>query len=402
MPPRGVSGLLAKLAGEFSRSELIASGVAVDSAGTLVLADVLGQESKAIVALRDSPSAPPFDLLASAGLLVDNSLPAIGMLRDYRLLQRTQAEAGCIYVVFSLEDLLVMRVLELPVTLASGLSHTNVHQWWLLQSAYHWKSIGDQDNNACDTDRAVGTQPSTTNMVSPQTEPAESRDDAAAALPPDANPAVGRGGTENCPPIELIFAAWSPGQLAEETPRLCTRVAKHFLDLARHLNADVSNLAAWRPTAHELERIRFCLGVGDVSAAAAAMRKSASDSVFALDVTLGAAIMADSNDYWTLLRRFETLQSARPEAFDPAALEIARSRFHATSDARLVAPLFERAWKEPDPLKRNRLMALGHLARILNRTAPVLGDGVAVELRDLERYAKAVDQFNKLCKELEE
>src|SRR5436190_1393598 len=81
------SALLSDLIEHFAVSDLTESGVAEGLPDGLVLTPVLGNGARPIVALRESPTSTPYDLLTSDGLISKRGLPAIAILKDYRTRQ---------------------------------------------------------------------------------------------------------------------------------------------------------------------------------------------------------------------------------------------------------------------------------------------------------------------------
>ena len=151
-----------------------------------------------------------------------------------------------------------------------------------------------------------------------------------------------------------------------------------MLDIGRYLGVDTSSIAAWRPTPDELARIRFCLDLGHVSAAAEALHRR-NDSIFVLNVAPGqrGRVNAGAADYGLLVSQLEAFARVDHESFDAIAFQAACRRLEEVVECDLVGPLLERAMETNDPLVRNLLVTSGSLAKWLHCHAPFLGGALA-------------------------
>ena len=391
----------------------------------MVLAARLLEESAAIVGLRESSDAHPFALMTSAGLLAGDGLPAIAIRRDYRSQHSDRERGHRLFISFSMQDVVLLRALGIPVAPSLGLSEANGDD---LQQLLSSCEINDSQHASA---AGIASQPAGNATVSSAPNPHQSdrptlgqnRAEPFKMSGPDNQPdGLECGGArpelelefgaDNS--LELVLVAWSPALLDLELPEGFTAVAARFLDLGRYRGIDIANIAAWRPTREELTRIRFCLDLGEVSAAADALRSSAIESLFALNIAPGkrGRVVIGAADYVQLVSQLEALVRADHDSFDPLALKEMRLRLDAVVECDLVGPLIEKAMATDDPLDRNLMITGGGLARWLHRQAPFIGAGFAqstsagarhdmnVAETDFATYLKAAAQFRAIYRDL--
>ena len=97
-PPWGTS-LLSLLSEEFLENQLVDAGVAKPLEDGLVLVAAL-QDQQAVIALRESPDAPPYALLTGSGLLMAEGFPAVYTLPDWHTQMLIDHESPCMLVAF--------------------------------------------------------------------------------------------------------------------------------------------------------------------------------------------------------------------------------------------------------------------------------------------------------------
>lgn len=120
--PSDPAAAVKSLTENFPRQSLTASGLLVqDKAGELALRDGLAP-GQAFVVLVGRDTRRPVDLLTQAGCLLPGSLPALEVLGDKFTLESLKATSGRLAVVFDWEDLLLLRAVGVPATLAAGLA----------------------------------------------------------------------------------------------------------------------------------------------------------------------------------------------------------------------------------------------------------------------------------------
>jgi hypothetical protein len=109
------------LAGKFSPDQLIQAGIAKRHPLELLPSDALKCPGSPLVFLRPEPNEEPVEVLTSSGALSGCRLPLIASLSERRTLDALDTHLGDLLLASSIEDMVVLRTLGLPASLACGL-----------------------------------------------------------------------------------------------------------------------------------------------------------------------------------------------------------------------------------------------------------------------------------------
>jgi hypothetical protein len=154
--PEDPSAMLAHLASHFDAEDLISAGVAeragmgAPNEGALVPAPPLTPGAP-LIFLRYSPNQAPIEILTAAGGLSGWHLPVIASLDDHHTIAaiemrrtieiQTGLGAGDPFLLAActIEDVVVLRALGLPATLAIGMDTINRNRLRQLMDRYGWR-----------------------------------------------------------------------------------------------------------------------------------------------------------------------------------------------------------------------------------------------------------------------
>ena len=232
--------LLVDLQAEFNAEELLASGVVITNpAGSLELLPALAQENALLFAARRGQTLDPFDLVLAGGTL-QNQLPALAMLDDYRLAEKGR-RLQTLLIAFSMRDVAILSSFGFPVVLGSGLEHLgggDLKEFCL--------ALGLRMRAVRRDGRTVSEQSCS-------------------------------GRLSRTEPVTLVLVAWTVSEVAVTVPPAYKDVEAHLQNLAEHLEVQFEGVRTWKPTAGELAQFEYCLKYGDAEHIATAMHESWAD-----------------------------------------------------------------------------------------------------------------------------
>jgi len=209
---------LASLSEEFFEWELVTAGIAKCTPDGLVINDVLHGDAGGVLALRRLGEKFPYALLTAKGVVSDERVPVLSVLEDEQTRQRMDAAGGRLIVARNMVDLMVLRSIGLPATLAadlgdrteSSLLQIAMRCGWDVDASVINASLPDLDVTAA---KKCQTEVAQTITASVATSTAEEAD---APLPPCSEPLtsiVSSVRPPERPPLELVLAEWSVANL---------------------------------------------------------------------------------------------------------------------------------------------------------------------------------------------
>lgn len=353
------------LQSEFSADALQKSGVAVldeavlDEEGALKLNPVLTGPEAVVMALRNTDDEPPYDLLTSGGCLSGTALPVLSVLEDG---PTSKCSLGCdnvLCVAFAISDVVALRALGIPATLATGLSELGrgrleefAHRFHLWDApAWDHFNEGQGNTDPLDSDAADSNAPEEENE--PETVTGR------AAIPP-----------------QLIFADWFPATLSLERPEGLSAVRAHFARLESDLGLCLEDVYTWRPTAAELQTLSFCLEYGNSKDVRSAVLQSLDKSTERLNVPAGSMcqVFGPPADHATTVSQLQELRQRRG---DKQLRQKAWQNFDESLESDFIQPLIREAQNASEPVQGNLLLALAATSRLHHMEAALIADNLA-------------------------
>jgi len=388
---------------EYSEESLVSAGVARREAdGSLCLVDSLVAAPGGLVALRDTPNQPPDEILLGSGCLSGRALPITAIERDHytaALLQRVRGPGKLLFVPCGIDDLVLLRALKLPATLAVGLDQVKGDQLDQLCSRYGWNS--SVSNPLAETSACRGFNDE------------ESEQPRIRALSASL---MGTGGANDGAPLVLVLVGFSLARLKAEEPRGLAGVTGHLARIERYLELDLSRVCVWKPSHEDLERLRFLVGMSDARAIRRAVIDSVMDSSYSLaafcDPSSGS--LQAPTDYLGARTMLDRLRQ-EPHRAGKGSDQVRRAEavVQQMAERDLVRPLIEKAQCCDDPLERNLYAVSAELARQVHHGGMSLaehtgaqGEGRAEAQADEDqrskRFFRSVDRFLAVARELRE
>ncbi len=344
--------MLAALREKHSRHALIRSGVAVRAPSKqLQINPIFLGMPNPILPLRKTPQGAAFDLITDQGS-ASGRLPLRAAVHDHQV-SGGIGQSGFLFTAFSLQDLVSLRTIGLPVAFAGGLADFNQHSLDDFRSAFGFSQ----------------------------------------SKPPKV-------------PHQLILVGWSPSKLSRQLPGMFDRTVCNLMDSEKVLGLSLQNILAWQPDAAGIDGIVKCLRIGTESDVVREILTSLDESCQPLvpEPTLSSPSAG-------LLVSEQRLQEAllRPEVSRVARRRRLRD-FRRAVDEAFVMPLLERAADEQNLSERSRFGGLAKLSGILHLAVAVKkanlereiverglrGDAVAFDIQGL---MKGFDALYKLSRE---
>jgi len=355
---------LLNLRDEFGDAVLEEAGVVGRQChGATYLRPSLTNNEGALIALRERPQENPFDILTACGCLSGSTPAALTALRDSRTLAQLE-ETEVLYTTFRISEVVLLRALGLPATLAVGIHKAGPHQLRVLDEKF-----GEQNPFASAGDRALlmAADPGT-----PRKHPAVYY---AAAQGEPVTPGYSLNPT-------LALLAWSPWLVTDHIPPMVGRTTRFLVSARQHLGLHFPGIWVWRPSPEELANLKFRMKFRDRRLIKELIEESTnalddfgrfSDSRNLEGVGTTQAIDFISAQADLLI----TLAEGRSQGRMSNRVQAARRTYDALVESELIAPLQAWALESQDPVIRALGVAVSDVCRHLHRMSPLVHEARA-------------------------
>jgi len=167
-----------------------------------------------LVFLCAQPGADIDEVVTSSGCLMSQTMPIVATVRDGQTRAAMAACGNYVVAAATIEDMAILRALEVPATLMTGLASFGPQQLPEFQTAMNWRPGCGADSDQ-ETDTA---------------------------------------------PIELVLLGWSPAELSREMPDF-TDIRDHLRRARAYLGVRVE-VSLWKPRPELLAMVRYQLRFG--------------------------------------------------------------------------------------------------------------------------------------------
>jgi hypothetical protein len=314
--------LLAALKKKFRPAALTNAGITGrDSKGTITLSG-LGPTRRYIAALRRAPDEKPFDLMTGEQGSVAGLWAWHAAMVDHRVAAQLGDFGRQLLIGSSAEDVAVLRSIDFPVAPFHGLT-------------------GFRGDRLQQFRGVLNLRPGQAN----------SRSVGAAA-----------GNVRDDKPYAMILVNWSPAQLdLADIPQILD-VRDFLRDVRRFCPMQMNDFTVWKPSAANLERIRFCVQHGAKYEVFMAMHNSMDKNCRTLDESVTGQPRRP-----TTYAEAVTAWSKLPEsAADGGAKKISWELVQKLHNADVVEPLLKEAQRITDPVERAQMITHAKLVRTLH------------------------------------
>ncbi|MBT6156430.1 MAG: hypothetical protein HOK71_12645 [Planctomycetaceae bacterium] len=393
--PSAPDATWAALQSEFSTDALQKSGVAVldeavlDEEGALALNPVLTDPEAVVIALRNTDDDPPFELLTSGGCLSGSALPVMAVLEDGPTSRWSSDFDNVLCVTFAISDVVALRALGIPATLATGLSelgHGRLEEFarrFQLRDAPSSVRFSEGPGNADRLDSHAAEE--------------------------EIEPETGTGMAAIMP--QLIFVDWSPATLTLERPEGLTAVRAHFARLEHDLGLCLEEVYTWQPTAAELQKLSFRLEYGNIKDVQSAVLQSLDESTERLNVPAGSMsqVFGPVADHATTVSQLHEIRLRRG---DKQLRNKAWQNFGESLERDFIQPLICEAQGAAEPVQGNLLLALAETSRLHHMEAALIAENLArrvdeagtqriegIPLSEMRKLLALTNQIVNLAKE---
>ena len=342
---------LAALRDKFEDQALADSGLVNRRDFSLELTPAIADGSPFIV-LRTGRNEAPFDLLTAQGC-VSGELPLFAVERDYCTQQSLESGNAHLLVTGDFEDLCLLRSLNFPVTLLTGLGQPNPT---VLRRVFE-KYADPPEFSELNFDDALSIPPAVFERMKSRR--------------------------------KLIFLASRICQLDEGPVDELNQIGSYWTRAAKTLLRSEPHAVVWHADEDDFERFAFARDLGDGKALAAAITYSLQDAYqfLASENAVAVQALADTPAV-AVMQRLWTLEVAPTS--DPRALSLARLEKFAAVDRELIAPLLNEAFNSVDPLRKNMLVMLAELTRTFQLMSQSTSELLRQESSELGPAAAAV------------
>jgi hypothetical protein len=368
-PVHDPAAALSDLQARFNAAALEGAGVLERlPSGQVRLVPALCTPVGAVVALRRGLGEPPFALLTARGCLPRGTLPALAALEDAWTAARL-AEAGALCATSRIWDVVLLRALGFPATLATGLHRASLPQLQALDEAFaEQEPFGGA---------SLSPPPPPTGEAGDE-RPGESADpgDRAATAGGDAPQAA------TPPRPRLALVGWTPGSVRAEVPPPLRCAAAALVGVRQHLALPLAGVSVWLPSPKDLDSLRFQLRFRDASLISDMLRQS----MDVLDAFEGVAAPQEGRRTRTAapadlgaaqIELLARLADARGQGRTSDRVPAARRTYEDLIECQLIAPLQTWALTHDDPVIRNMGYDLATVCRELHRMGPQLHELLA-------------------------
>jgi hypothetical protein len=403
-PPQATD-VASQLRARFDDGTLIAAELLQRSrTGELALNRALRNPSGAIITYRATDAVRPFAMLTARGLQtgqpgsIASTLPVLAALHDHQT--RTHLPStGALFAAWHMQDVVILRSLGLPCTLARGLSAVSLEGLSMLDAAFGEDEpfdVGPEPDEA-DEAQALTTNPDPANAPLSSGEQTPER---ASAVPTDAG----------ARPL-LILMGWSLARAAPVPAAVIARTATHLARARRFLGLTLSGLWLWRPSRTDLGNLDFRLACRAPALLAEALHPELL-RLEDLEVVVNAQEWSASAPTPTVdfaQAQANLMAVLAPGPTGPCRFEQVRaalSAYEAAVERDLSQPLLAWAAKHSNPLIRAAGGQLVHACALLHRMAPRIYELQALHWLDPRAVAPelsdALRNFLQLNKQLGE
>jgi hypothetical protein len=372
--PPDPNSLLDLLVNAFDRNDLLASHVVVLDA-QVVVPDADGNvplqlnpklicPGAPVLGLRDAETGKLFDLLTTGGLVCTDEPSAFVARRDrhtVRFLSFSDDYEPSVLVAADLRDVILLRALDLPATLADGFDRSDARFLETFRS--NFRQVPMETGEA-----APPTTVPVTNVNDVHDPPPASATPAAILQPVSdetQRAAVGMTAADLRLPA-LMLVGWNPSTMSFVEPTSFRNVVGRLRELEHRLNIEIERVEVWIPTAKEREAFRHACDRRDRLDVRAAMVTSLDDATdwsgyHARRLQVSPPVPID-----TLAAAIEQLRTAfgpmtaRTKAEKPQQKAIAD--YYRIVDRDLIGSLVDEA-ATTDPVERNLRAMLAHKVR---------------------------------------
>jgi hypothetical protein len=405
-PIRDTSAILSDLQVRFSEAELEEAGVLARApSGELQIAPALCNPVGGVVALRRSPGEAPFTLLTARGCLGSDALPVVAALEDAGTAARL-AETEVLYAAFRISDVVLLRAIGLPATLATGLHNASLPQLHALDEAFAAPDPFARANPPLPAPPSGETDDECLGeSADPAAQPVTAGGDAPQAAPP--------------PRPGLALVGWAPGSVGAEIPPPLRRTAGQLALVRQHLGLRLAGISLWRPPPRDMDNLRFRLNYREAESISELLRESAqvlgdfeclADPQGPEDVRPAASADLSAAQVELLAR----LADDRGQGRITDRVRAARHAYEELIERRLIAPLQTWALAHDNPVIRNVGFDLATGCRELHRMGPLLheplgrrrdevlaGDNEAGTGRVLTEYLQLSRRLTSIVRDLQ-
>ena len=393
--PDDPTTLLGELREKYSDEALVAAGVARrDDQGEVGVAAKLNAPGKLVVILRNRQTGELVDMLTAEGSVFAEALPIFSALAGECLLLIPDSMEQEVLVVFSIEDLAVLRACGIPATLAAGL----------------------EQMHPVDVDRLCTTfglyREKSRRLM--EAELGEERDTRESETCTDSEAQL----WENAPlQKRLVLVGWSPATL-DVSPRAgFTVVLNRFKELHQHTGLNLLDVYAWSATPEDIDRLRFFMHYQETRY----IREVLLDSVY--DGTRSLEKGGKEKDHGEIVPQdFPSAVLGLREAMHPKFLDLDRSKRQSQAlchvrqqlHEHVVDPLMREAMEGNSATERAIGLAAAQLLQMFLSQSVVINAQMAetfsekgipsldaLPLERIDKLLKIADRVAKFSKELD-
>jgi hypothetical protein len=322
--------LLTQLGKKFSPAALAKAGITGrDSDGAMTLSG-FGPTRKYIAALRRGPNQKPFDLMTGERGSVAGHWAWHAAMDDFQVVAQLKEFARQLLIAGSAEDIVVLRSSGLPVAPAYGLASFR----------------GDLLSQFC---KVLELRAPEANM-----------------------PGTAAPHGPHKVPFAMILVNWSPARLdLTDVPQILA-VRDFLRNVKRHFQLRMDDFTVWKPSAANLERIRFSVEYGTKSEIWEAMLHSLGKNCHTLDESLAGkprwpTSYAEAVTAWT---------AAAESSSDGGRKKISWQLVQKLHHADVVEPLLKVEDERNNPLERAEMITLAEVLRVLHLRLLQCGGGL--------------------------
>lgn len=360
--------------------------------GLLRLPAKLSAPGKLIVIIRDRRTDVVVDILTETGSVLEDELPIFTALVGEQLLLMPDDEHHEVLVVFSIQDLAVLRACGIPATLAAGmecLCPADIDRLCEIFGLDRKKSRRIEESEFGLEDEAEQEPPGTLDPIQRLTRfgAAGRGPDASTSIPgehPDEE-VDSDAAEEDSMGKRLVFVAWSPATLEIGPPVEFDAVTAHFKELKQYMGLDLYEVHVWTASSEDVKRLQFLMHHRDAGAARGVLLDCLYERMQGLEYlgkerAQGVTVPADLPAAVLMLREslfFEGLDGDRVRR-QREALQHVEQLLHK----QVVGPMMDEAMESPGAPERAIGLATAQLVQMF------LTQGVAINAR----VAKAISR----------
>jgi hypothetical protein len=391
---------LAALRSEFPEVTLKHAGV-LDRGpdGKYRLTPELTNPLGAVIALRTHRKQAPFCLLTARGCLPKKRSPIRATLKD-SWTRRRLARGGILFAPPRIGDVVILRALGFPATLATGIGRLTPDQ---LRDLDLWF-------DGQDLERAL-QEP-----AEPTDEEAEQPGDEETEQPTEDSPGQE---SRKAPPLTLALLGWSPLSLAAQPAQVLAPAVAHLTAARHYLGLRFTGVMAWQLAPGDLANLQFRLNYRDPRLIEQFLKERVDSLVdfegLAHGPGPGAGTPGSSGSSYVEAQAalLAALADDRVSGGQSHRVRRAMSIYEEIVQRDLIAPLQTWALDNSDPVFQSAGIELATVCGLLHRMSPLLADSQSarferarnedIELlppKTLTQYLALIDRFSILMRNL--